>query len=615
MMLVSVTVAMLAYLQAAHFPFFADDKAYIEYGPLTELAFSDLWKLFLQPYNPFSEFLPLRDFSYRFDIKSFGLNPFAFRMHNLVLYLLCSPLIYFATKKLFECFPAQKSANTTWMAATVTALFMLHPSHTEAVVWISGRKDVMAGLFSILAIWLSMHTHRNNGFSVRYASATLIALLAAIFSKASAVTVAPVISLLWLLFWKDIPAASRHRSLLIWPLSSLALGLFTAWFFATSIERAPFYLGAETASRFFAILGWMARLAISSESRHFYYPVFENASFPYMVALGIAVLFTSVIGVILIFRKRALWSFAVPAFFLICIPSLQLIPYSPPSLVSDRFIFLAAWPAIMLVVAIAWRIKPLPRIIFLMVILVTWSYGTITRVPELKNHVTIVKADFRAYPNYYMPATYAIVDITLPDNYYDESIAIANTISIPELRDVMLKIIDIHHGADADAIESGKLHNSIRLLWELKDKIKQYPDQAKWDMPVANLWKKLLKFLSAEWEVLVRSYPDNALVAYNAGVWSLEMNVLWKAVEYLEAATKSPNLPKDTLGSAYHNLGIALLRSQRPNDAEKIFIAAIKAQRDPQSITYCALAEVYRQTQRQQDAADAEEHCKHGEAG
>ena len=52
---------------------------------LAGLHLTELWRLFAEPYNDFFEFLPLREFSYWFDIKLFGLNPVAFRLHNIIL--------------------------------------------------------------------------------------------------------------------------------------------------------------------------------------------------------------------------------------------------------------------------------------------------------------------------------------------------------------------------------------------------------------------------------------------------------------------------------------------------------------------------------------------------
>src|ERR1019366_8419549 len=95
----------------------------------------------------------------------------------------------------------------------------------------------------------------------------------------------------------------------------------------------------EAVTRLLAVLGWLARLAISPESRHFYYPVFEDTYLPFRVALGVAVLAAA--GGVMILRRRSLEGFALVTFLLLCMPYTQLVPFVTDSLVSDRFLALA----------------------------------------------------------------------------------------------------------------------------------------------------------------------------------------------------------------------------------------------------------------------------------
>jgi hypothetical protein len=96
--LVSAVVAIGVYLQTLSYPFISDDSGYLTDNPkLAGLHLTELWRLFTGPYNDFSEFLSLRELSYWFDITLFGLNPAAFRAHNIILYVLCLPLVYATT--------------------------------------------------------------------------------------------------------------------------------------------------------------------------------------------------------------------------------------------------------------------------------------------------------------------------------------------------------------------------------------------------------------------------------------------------------------------------------------------------------------------------------------
>ncbi len=608
--LFAALAALAAYLQALYYPFILDDIGYISWNTrLAGLHLTGLWRLFTEPYNDYAEFLPLRDLSYWLDITLFGLTPAAFRLHSILLYLLCLPLVYGCTLRVWRYFRPAAAAGAPWAAAAVTALFALHPAHAEAVVWISGRKDVLAGLFSLLALWLALGAKREHGLSAPHAAAALAALLAAMLAKASAVAVAPVIALLWVMFWRDIPALNRHRSLLLWPLAGMLLAVcIAALFAALATEKIPLYFGAAAVTRSLAVLGWLARLAASPESRHFYHPVFEDANLSVMVALGAAVLAVALAGAVVTLRKRSLEGYAVVAFLLLCLPSLQLIPYAPPSLVSDRFVFLAVWPALLLLVALAWRMNPVPRTVLLLVIALCWAFQTSERPRDWRSFETLVDADLRTYPGYYMPAVYKITGFQLPRRLYRDAEQTARQITTPEFRNMMLAMIEIHHAADDDAAAAGKLRQAMVLLWKLAGDLKHPPVQAQWNSPLNNLWIKMPFLLAIEWKHLAERFPDDVSVSYNAGLWMLDVRRYSDAVTYLRIATQSPQLPKELRGTAYTSLGIALQGSGDVAGAEAPLRAALE-QSPPGLQAYCRLAEIYQQTGRPAEVARAAAAC------
>lgn len=517
--LVGAAAAVAAYLQALDYPFIYDDITYItDNTKLAGLNFADLWRLFTEPYNDYSEFLPLRELSYWLDMTLFGLTPSAFRMHNIILYLLCLPLVYGTTMAVWRYFRQADESSAPWAAAIVTLLFALNPSHAEAVVWISGRKDVLSGMFSLLALWLAMRARRENGLSVPNAAAALIALLAAMLSKATAVAVGPVIAMIWLMYWHDMPAAKRSRQTLLWIPASLLLAIGIALAFSVIIKsKIPFYFGMEAVARTLAVLGWLARLAISPEDRHFYYPVFEDPNLPAMIALGVAVLVAAGVGVVMILRRRTLEGFAVVVFMLLCIPSLQLIPYAPPSLVSDRFVFLSAWPAILLVVSLVWRLKQRSRTTVLLVIAAAWCFQTVERTRDWSSHEVMIEKDLRAYPGYYMPAMYKILNVQLKQGLYRDAAETAKDISDPKFRDIMRRLVEVDYATVNAA--SGNPQQVMALLSKLELDLGQPPVQAMWNSPVNHFYTRGREVLYIEWEDLTEHFP-NEVANYHLGLWT-----------------------------------------------------------------------------------------------
>jgi hypothetical protein len=509
-------VAVAAYLQSLDYPFVNDDRFYIvENTKLAGLHFAELWRLFVEPYNPY-EFLPLRDLSYWFDITLFGLTPSAFRLHSIILYLLCLPLVYVTTLGIWRYFRPSDAASAPWVAAATSALFVVNPAHVEAVIWISGRKDVLSALFSLLALWFALKAKREHGFSHGCAAVTLLALLAAMLSKATAVAVAPVIAMLWLFFWRDIPIQDRQRSVLLWPFSSLLLATCVAVIFsAYSAAKAPAYLGVEVITRALAVLGWMVRLVVSPENRHFVYPVFDDPYLPAMVTLGVAVLASAIAGVVMVLRKRSLEGFALIALVLLCMPYIQLIPFKTHSLVSDRFLTLAVWPAALLIVAMSWRFRPVIRAVVIFAILLIWSFQTIERPRDWRSYEALWDADLRDYPGHYLPAYEVITLYQLTKGSFREADQTANNIIVPEAMSIMKKLVEVAKDLN-DASSSGDPGEAMTQLQNLEQLFKYPPEQIKWDPTMQYFWNESLSSFVLEWQELVRHFPDNPEVRANA---------------------------------------------------------------------------------------------------
>jgi hypothetical protein len=633
LVLLSLIAAIYAALQGVNFPFIADDNDYLTSNArLAALPAGELWRLLLEPYNPW-EFLPLRDLSYWLDLAAFGLNPVAFRLHNIVLYVLCCLLVYAATHSLWRYFHAADRASAHWFAATVTALFTIHPAHVEAVIWISGRKDLLSTLFSLLALWCAVHARHSQGLSRRYAIAALLALLAAIFSKASAVAVAPVIGLLWLMFWRDAAAAlpatapappaqtrrsatphkrveqsaAHHYRILLWSAAALLLAAGPMLFFiSNSTVKTEPYWGIETLTRALAIVGWLTRLAVTPEDRHFFYPVFEDPWLPAMIILGAAILLAATAGAVAMRRRRALDGYALVAFALLCLPYTQLIPFETFSLVSDRFLALALWPFLMLLVALLWRLSPWPRMVILLVIGVLWCGSAAERLPDWRSDEALINAELRAYPGHYQPAFQQVIGILIPQALHAEAAQLAGRVTLPEFRKILLDIVAADAMRTATA-SSGDSQQAVQLLTKLGLDLKHMPAQAYWNQPMSYVWKSCRNIFALEWHDLVRHFP-NVMMSYRAGLSLIDAQQHRSAVPLLRAAANSPELPQQLRGTALSNLGLALLKSGQAAAAVAPLQAALNLP-TPEPEAYCVLSAVYERIGRPADAAAAAAEC------
>jgi hypothetical protein len=85
---------------------------------------------------------PIVRLSYSFDHQIWGANPFGFHLTNLLIHLLDCALLFVVSVR-FGASPI--------VASLVGLLFGLFPRLSENVFWVSGRTDLLAGLFVLLA--------------------------------------------------------------------------------------------------------------------------------------------------------------------------------------------------------------------------------------------------------------------------------------------------------------------------------------------------------------------------------------------------------------------------------------------------------------------------------
>ncbi|MBF0344484.1 MAG: tetratricopeptide repeat protein [Nitrospirae bacterium] len=86
---------------------------------------------------------PLTWISHMIDVSIHGLSPGGHHLTSLLIHALNSVLLFFALERM---------ALDRWRSAFVAAAFALHPMHVESVAWVAERKDVLSGLFWILAM-------------------------------------------------------------------------------------------------------------------------------------------------------------------------------------------------------------------------------------------------------------------------------------------------------------------------------------------------------------------------------------------------------------------------------------------------------------------------------
>ena len=136
--------ALIAYSLNLNNYFLSDDFAQI--GRVLSGDFSVTWG---REYGGFLR--PLFIWSYVIDCSVWRAHPFGYHLTNVIVHGANAFLVSLLGRTLFR---ESHIVGRNLLAVAGGALFLLHPSHTEAVSWISGRADLIATFFVLLSLLL-----------------------------------------------------------------------------------------------------------------------------------------------------------------------------------------------------------------------------------------------------------------------------------------------------------------------------------------------------------------------------------------------------------------------------------------------------------------------------
>lgn len=133
-----VLIVLVAYAPALRAGFVFDDTQYLHENPmLQDLAgLAATWT----DLRAHPQYYPAVFTTFWIEYHLWGLAPLGYHLVNVGLHAACALLVWRALWRL--------TVPGAWLAA---ALFALHPVHVESVAWIAERKNVLSGLFYLLA--------------------------------------------------------------------------------------------------------------------------------------------------------------------------------------------------------------------------------------------------------------------------------------------------------------------------------------------------------------------------------------------------------------------------------------------------------------------------------
>src|SRR5258706_733785 len=331
------------YLNSLHNPFVYDDFRTVVDNPsirsvanVRAIVLSDMMR-------------PVANLSFALDRALWGPAPFGFHLTNLLLHAVNVILLFQLARRLMEdhqrVSPISSLSDRRWIFPFATAaLFAVHPMMSEAVGYVSGRSEVLAGTLFLLALLCGRRWMRGEGAAWPVLT---IGLWAASLATKETSAMLPVVLLAcdWLT-QEGTAGARRRRAVSVHlPLFSIAIAAAVVRLLvlarvehpgAVTVHWAYVWIALDAARRYLWLL-------IDSSGQ----AAFHAVSLVRGLSDPRALIDIGVIAGILAFawrvrRSDPVASFGVLWFFLLLVPSSVLVVLDQGEPMAEHRIYLAS---------------------------------------------------------------------------------------------------------------------------------------------------------------------------------------------------------------------------------------------------------------------------------
>lgn len=581
-----IIVAVVLLLPVLQGGFFSDDYRYIvDNEVLLKTPWQQYYRFFF-PVMPHGEYLPLRDLSYALDLALYGLSPRIFHFQNILLYVFSCCITWLFARRLARA--GGRSPVAATMIGGLTAIFfMFHPAHIEAVAWISGRKDLLAGILVTLALWTAVKASAHERIFNRSLAACWLLAGLAMLAKTSALPAAASIFLIVTAGSPGImPAGQRLMRALFASVPVLLLAVlytvlatsyYSEWNVGLGVDP-PLY---SRIARAFVILGKHTFLAWFPIQLSLTHPVDHwSREWPALI-LGVSTVIASAIGVYKVVKDRSLIGLALAIFPIHLLTVLHIINYRTWSFVGERFLYI---PTLFLAFGLAVvlerlirknRFLPLAASILIVVILAVYLPLFGLRAREWSDEYALLKANAAHSPGYHI-AQYYVIAQQIDARHFEAAERTAGKVDDQEARKALLAYVESARLVN-EVTGPGNLIPAAESLMDAHKRYRQLEEEvAPWNTPLYILAFNLQKDTIPLYERLLAIAPNNISLLYNQGLLLLKFRRYREAAIRLSFAVDDTRLPADVRAEALNNLGLALDCSGNTSQAMVILRQAMR---------------------------------------
>ncbi|HYP27181.1 MAG TPA: tetratricopeptide repeat protein [Blastocatellia bacterium] len=358
---------------------------------------------------------PVRNLSYALDFLIWGDNPVGFHLTNLLIHGANTVLVYFLARRVMG------GAVASVVAAVI---FAVHPIQTDAVSYISGRRDLLFSLFYVASFlaYLKYRERRTIAGFALFMGLWGLGLL----SKEMAVTL-PGLIFMWNFCerwgeqeggWlrKSLTSARKALAEDRWLYALLvAAGLAYMWYMIFERRASgragvqgvqywggSFYTNVLTVARVHA---WYLKQIVFPTPIAQYYGAFEvsRSILEPKVLLSLAVVGAALAWGLRLLKKDRVMSFAILSYFVLLLPVSQIIPHH--ELVADHYLYLPMACVGLLAARLVEKFSAADaesrRLAYagVLVVCAVFAVLTIMRNREWKDELSVWQANYESVPN------------------------------------------------------------------------------------------------------------------------------------------------------------------------------------------------------------------------
>ena len=539
-------------------------------------------------------YMPLTWISFALDYLLWGMDPFGYHLTNLLLHTANAVLVFLIARRLLSAAaPGHDRAGLLLGSVAAALFFSIHPLRVESVAWATERKDVLCGLFYLLAVGAYLRAWRgpaDGAVARRWYWSSVVFFALALLSKAMAMTLPVTLLILDIYPLRRLTRGTggwlraTARNLVHEKLPYLALSAASAVTAMHALVRAEVLTATTT-------LTWFQRIAISCYDLVFYL-------WKTVVPVGLSVMYElpehldpwaapflpSVVAVAGLTVVAALWRRQAPAFsaawagYVVAIGPVLGLAHNGYQIAADRYTYLPCLGWALLVGAgarLAWQkslaYREWARIVALAApILVLGTLGALTwsQVVVWRDSKTLWSHALSVQPS---AIAHSSVAARLEWEGRTEE-ALAHQREAARLRPGRAEVRAVvglalsRAGHTAEAI--GHLREALRIRPQLAD--------AHNGLGLALVREGKAAEAMEHFSEAIRLNPKSAEIRNSYGAALARLGEVDRAIEQFQEALRLDPADADVR----KNLGAALLQQGKPQEAIREFRAALVSKPD-----------------------------------